>query len=180
MRSLAPWLLAGVVLLCTSRPVVVAEGETKDSSTTPAACTAAEYRQFDFWLGDWVVQNPDGVVVGSNRIEAILGGCALSESWTSQTGSVGHSFNIYDRSSGRWHQTWVDDGGLLLQLDGGLDDGSMILAQRTEAADGQVSPQRVSWRPRPDGTVRQHWQSSTDGGLTWSTVFDGIYVKKRP
>jgi len=29
--------------------------------------------------------------------------------------------------------------------------------------------------------VRQHWRQSTDGGKSWSTVFDGKYVRsKRP
>ncbi len=38
--------------------------------------------------------------------------------------------------------------------------------------------QRSSWQLRLDGSVRQHWLSSKDGGQTWSTVFDGMYVPK--
>ena len=34
---------------------------------------------------------------------------------------------------------------------------------------------RITWTPRPDGTVRQHWQTSLDGGATWTTAFDGAY-----
>ena len=30
----------------------------------------------------------------------------------------------------------------------------------------------------PDGTVRQLWESSADGGSTWQAVFDGLYRKK--
>ena len=26
-----------------------------------------------------------------------------------------------------------------------------------------------------DGTVRQHWETSGDGGATWATAFDGLY-----
>jgi hypothetical protein len=35
---------------------------------------------------------------------------------------------------------------------------------------------RTTWSPLP-GSLRQHWQTSTDGGKTWSTVFDGYYSK---
>ena len=46
----------------------------------------AIYRQFDFWIGDWEVFNPQDQRVGSNRIDKVLGGCALHESWRGGTG----------------------------------------------------------------------------------------------
>jgi hypothetical protein len=39
--------------------------------------------------------------------------------------------------------------------------------------------QRITWAPQADGSVRQLWESSKDGGRTWSTAFDGKYVKKK-
>ena len=30
--------------------------------------------------------------------------------------------------------------------------------------------ERITWTPNADGTVRQHWQQSTDGGATWSVI----------
>jgi hypothetical protein len=39
--------------------------------------------------------------------------------------------------------------------------------------------QRIAWTPRPDGSVRQWWQRSDDGGTTWHTVFDGRYVRAK-
>ena len=38
---------------------------------SPQPCSTAEHRQFDFWVGDWVVHNPQGQQVGTNRIEKI-------------------------------------------------------------------------------------------------------------
>ena len=91
-----------------------------------APCAAPQNRQFDFWVGDWEVTQPDGTVAGTNRVEIILGGCVLQENWESANGkSVGHSFNLYARD-GKWHQTWVDNSGLLLELVGGLEDGRMV------------------------------------------------------
>jgi hypothetical protein len=101
----------------------------------------------------------------------------LHEQWEGAGGSVGESFNIYDQRSGKWHQTWVDAGGLLLVLDGGMEDGSMVLRGELKGRDGVMRQQRITWTPNEDGSVRQHWENSTDGE-SWKTAFDGIYRPK--
>ncbi len=144
----------------------------------PAPCSADEHRQFDFWVGAWEVRDPAGKVVGHNTIAPILGGCALLEEWTAAGSAYeGKSFNIWDRSRERWHQTWVDVGGTLLELDGGLRDGAMILEGETLDRDGRTIRNRITWTPSDDGTVRQHWETSKDGGATWETAFDGTYAR---
>ena len=84
----------------------------------------------------------------------------------------------YDAVTGRWHQTWVDDSGGILYLDGGLRDGSMILSGKRIGRLGKPVTDRITYTPRPDGTVRQWWQVSRDDGKTWATSFDGIYHRK--
>jgi hypothetical protein len=37
---------------------------------------------------------------------------------------------------------------------------------------------RISWEPKPSGTVRQLWEVSSDGS-TWNVAFDGLYEKKK-
>lgn len=87
---------------------------------------------------------------------------------------TGTSFNLYDAATKRWHQTWVDSAGSLLQLDGNLQDGRMVLASAPAA---QVN--RITWTPLPDGRVRQLWEASADSGATWKTVFDGYYERRK-
>ncbi len=141
----------------------------------PPPCAKPEFRQFDFWVGEWVVMHPDnGQELGRNRIERVLKDCALHESWTGKGGFRGESFSLYDAARGVWHQTWVDQTGGLLLLDGGLHDGRMVLQARSTQS-GKAKIERVSWTQRPDGNVRQHWEASEDDGKTWKTVFDGIY-----
>ena len=89
------------------------------------------------------------------------------------------SANSGDASRKVWHQTWVDVGGLLLTLEGGLRDGAMALEGETQGANGPVR-QRIMWRVvdgDPD-RVRQLWESSRDGGTTWQILFDGLYLRK--
>jgi hypothetical protein len=140
-----------------------------------AQCPNLKHREFDFWLGTWRVETPDGAVAGTNRIDSILGGCVVFEDWTGASGYRGRSFTIYDAPARRWHQTWVDAQGLLLQLDGGMRDGAMILEGRRLAPDGAEVMHQITWTPNADGTIRQLWRRSRDGGTRWEAVFDGLY-----
>jgi hypothetical protein len=139
------------------------------------ACGSPEHRQFDFWIGDWEVKNAAGKIVGTNKITSILDGCALSENWTSAAGNPGVSTNFYDKKTKLWHQTWVDNSGGTLYLNGELVNGVMVL---TDKADNNDSIQKISWTPLEDGKVKQHWESSKDNGRTWTDVFVGFYQKK--
>jgi hypothetical protein len=134
-----------------------------------APCEAPEFRQFDFWVGEWTVTLPNGNTAGTNRITKIAGGCALLEEWTGARGVSGKSLNIYDLSRGVWHQTWVDSSGSLLQIEGKFDGGAMRMSNASN---------RITWTPLPGGGLRQTWEQTTDGGKTWTVSFDGKYVKK--
>jgi hypothetical protein len=144
----------------------------------PKPCSGPEYRQFDFWLGDWAVHSPAGKKQGENRVVSLLGGCVVQENWVGEQGSVGHSYNMYSNRDHLWHQTWVDNGGLLLQLAGGIKDGSMVMRGTLNSRDGEPVLHEVSWTPLEDGDVRQHWRASKDDGKTWQDIFIGIYSKK--
>ncbi len=134
-----------------------------------------EARQFDFWLGDWRVEDAGGTHAGDNRIRKAELGCVLIENWTSRGGGTGMSINYFDPVSGQWVQNWVGLN-LLIHLRGGLIDGSMVLEGTVHYyRDGKTNPMRGTWTPLPDGRVRQHFEHSTDGGTTWTTWFDGFY-----
>ena len=50
--------------------------------THPPKCTAAEYRQFDFWIGDWDVSaTGSDVVIAHSRVEKIVGCHGGQASW---------------------------------------------------------------------------------------------------
>jgi hypothetical protein len=149
---------------------------TPTPTPPPPACRTAEHRQFDFWLGEWDVKDPAGKVLGTNRISLVLGGCVLHEAWTSP-GMSGNSYNIYFAPEKRWHQTWVDDRGNLLELDGGWKDGKMVLAGEGPGNQGGRVKHRIIWSKLDQG-LRQLWESSADGGSTWTVAFDGTYVPK--
>src|SRR6185503_16901923 len=112
---------------------------------SPAPCTAPEYRQFDFWLGDWDVLDAEGKRVGTNTITREFGGCVLQEHWDAAgpQAQQGSSFNTWSPSLRRWHQTWVDSTGGFLLLDGSFSDGVMTLAGEMPGRNGGRVQHRI-------------------------------------
>lgn len=165
--------LSSVLLL--AGPVSLA---AQNAPQSPPRCDAPEFRQFDFWVGDWVVENPAGQPIGASRIERILDGCVILEHWNEGQPGSGKSFNIWNRQTRRWHQTWVAIGGNLLLLDGGFENGAMVLGNEQETPRGRVR-NRITWRQLEGGVVQQLWEISSDDGRTWQTSFDGRY-RRRP
>jgi hypothetical protein len=146
-------------------------------SAPPSPCSAAQSAQFDFWIGTWDVFAPNGKLAGTNRIEKIYR-CVLHESWSSEK-VQGQSFNVFDPDRGVWHQTWVDSTGSLLVLEGGLRGGAMSMSDASLPGKKDAKAlNEITWTPQPDGSVRQHWRVSADGGKTWTTSFDGKYVRR--
>jgi hypothetical protein len=143
----------------------------------PAKCTEPEFRQFDFWIGTWDVTT-GGNLAGTNEITLEEDGCVIHEHWKGSKGGTGQSFNFYDRSRKQWRQLWIDNSANPLDLAGQYADRKMTLVGTTPTPSGKQF-QRITFFHNPDGTVRQLWESSTDGGTTWAVAFDGLY-RRRP
>lgn len=142
------------------------------------------YRQFDYWLGQWDVR-PNGSPTAppsSNVITKIHNGCVILESWTAAAGQTGQSFNIYDRVSGKWTQTWVDSSGGLHQYVGGPVNGNMTYEGDIPAPPGAGGGRmhvRLTFFKQADGSVRQYSERTPDGGKTWQVNYDLIYTRRQ-
>jgi tetratricopeptide (TPR) repeat protein len=142
------------------------------------SCHGAEYRQFDFWIGDWAVHNPAGQKVGDNLVTREQDGCLLVEHWKSGRGiESGTSFNYFDIRDKKWHQLYLDNSGnagAFPPMAGGLVDDKMVLI-----SDDKQSPVfRWTWYVLSPGKVRQMAEQSDDQQKTWRIVWDSTYVNK--
>jgi hypothetical protein len=144
----------------------------------PPACTAdPERHRFDFWLGEWDVTTPDGASVGSSVIQSVSRGCALLENWTSRNGGQGKSLNAYNPQIHQWQQFWIGaDGGVSEYRSSRFDGPSLVflLGDSTKSA----SAARLTFTPVDSATVRQHSETSSDGGKTWKTQYDFYYHRR--
>jgi len=143
-----------------------------------APCQTPEYRQFDFWIGEWEVHSPDGPKVGDNSVTREQDGCLLVEHWKGGRGiETGTSFNYYDVRDKMWHQLYIDNSGnagAFPAMSGSLVDGKIVLI-----SDEKASPVfRWTWYVLSPGKVRQMAEQSNDGQKSWQTVWDSTYVAK--
>ncbi|MGH9902565.1 MAG: tetratricopeptide repeat protein, partial [Pyrinomonadaceae bacterium] len=154
--------------------VARAERNAKPCASTP------EHRQFDFWVGEWDVQTPQGQLAGTNSVQSILDGCVVFENWAGAGGGgSGKSFNYYNPATRRWHQLWVSNTGNVLEFAGELKDGQMRYTGESPGAQGGKVMHRLTFFNSSADRVRQLWEQSADGGRTWNVAFDGTYVRKK-
>ncbi|MFY0605573.1 MAG: tetratricopeptide repeat protein [Cyclobacteriaceae bacterium] len=137
--------------------------------------TDSNARHFDFWIGTWDVY-AGGRKVGENTITMANGGCAIHESYTTPGVYTGQSVNYYDKLDKKWHQTWVDSGGGVLDYVE-IDKAEGMLQFQCDYMNrqGQVVKSRLTFTKNDDCTVRQLFEDSTDGGENWTPGFDGLY-----
>ena len=141
-------------------------------------CCTEKHAEFDFWIGTWNVTNPDGSVAGKNIIDKIQDNCILRENWTSAKGKyTGTSNNFYNYQAKQWEQIWIDNQGGSLYLKGNRVGNQMILkTDETNNQNGEPFYHRVTWTHNDDGSVRQYWETLTNGKEV-TVAFDGLYKK---
>ncbi|NNE32529.1 MAG: hypothetical protein HKN40_09180 [Winogradskyella sp.] len=148
------------------------------AQTNSCACCTENHSEFDFWIGTWEVTNPNGSKAGENVIEKTQGNCMLQENWTSATpGFTGTSSNFYNSKTNQWEQLWIDSSGNALHLKGKKVGNQMILRTSDEKnAEGKNYYHQITWTDNEDGSVRQLWETITEGAQT-VIAFDGLYKK---
>ena len=156
------------------------------SATSQKPCSRPEFRQFDFWIGEWEAFAPNGNKGGDSKISIILDSCVILEEWTSanaQQGLIysGKSFNMYNAATHQWQQTWVDNTGNTTEfLRGEGKDGKIIYyADKVVDAKGKNFIRRLTFTKLNNDKVRQLGERSDDGGKTWTTEYDLEYRRKK-
>lgn len=149
-------------------------------ATAPCACCTEEYNDFDFWIGDWVVYT-NGQMVGFNKITKLEGDCVVRENWKSVVSShTGTSYNFYDKSEKKWRHIWIGSDGITVDIRGEYRDGKMVMIGDPVKDDkGNRLINKMTWYNNPDGTVRQVWEQSRDGGEAFTIQWEGIYRKRK-
>lgn len=176
-------LAAMLAFAAAPTPLVAQPGDDPPARKITSCHDDPAFHEMDFWLGEWTVKAGTRVV-GTNRIEKILKGCAVVEHWTAEDGSQGNSLFYYDSNTQAWKQVWVTEsayapGGLKEKtLVERLNGGGLRFQGEITRPDGEIYLDRTTLTPNFDGTVRQWIQISTDGGEMWTTVFDATYERK--
>ena len=167
--------------LCLAAAVLAAGPAGPAARAASFICPAPEYRQFDFWLGDWdtfEVVGDTRTSIARARVDLIAGGCAVRELYEQTDGLIGDSILSFDPVRKVWQQTWVNNGGGLMVLTGAFKDGAVTLEGEAHTGSGKNLPHRITWKAEGDG-VRETAVLSKDGGQTWEPAFDVLFKKRR-
>ncbi|HTD29291.1 MAG TPA: hypothetical protein VK660_07875 [Xanthomonadaceae bacterium] len=142
-------------------------------------CSAAEYHQMNFWIGDWdafETDSPSGPSEARAHIDPIAQGCAIHELYQQFDGLIGDSILSYDPARKQWQQTWVTNRGSIMVITGNFKDGALVLQGEAHLNDGKTVMQRIYWKAQDKG-VREWAALSKDGGKTWAPAFDVSFRK---
>jgi hypothetical protein len=153
-------------------------------------CNLPEAHQFDFWIGNWDIQQKiiqkDGTWINlkaSTSVIPILGGCALEEHWEGDIKYFwegmekpkpvkGFSLRYFQPSSGKWYIRWMDtkDMNLGEPFTGNFSAGKGEFFSERETKRGkQIS--RITFSDIKENFVHWDLAVSNDKGKTWNTIW---------
>jgi hypothetical protein len=175
--------LVSFVPACGTSPPRAPTPAAPAAPETPAiskACTGAEHRTFDFWVGDWtlVLRARRGVASeewdeakATNEIRVTHAGCVIEERFHADGPGEpwsGHSVSTF--ADGRWRQTWVDDQGSYMLFVGGFANGAMTLEGEPKERDGKKFRMRMVFDAITPTSMTWRWERSEDEGKTWRAM----------
>ncbi len=154
------------------------------------ACNSPENRQFNFWIGDWDIQqsilNKDGTWLKTKAhtsVTPILNGCALEEHWEGDVKFFwsgmqniehmkGFSIRYYDPQKSEWNIHWLDNKNLNMGLGvtGNFKNGKGEFFSEPNNANGN-SISRITFSNITENSVHWDLAFSKDEGKTWTTIW---------
>jgi len=142
-------------------------------------CSSIEFDQFDFWLGEWEVYDTNGVIVGESKISKQYNNCLLLEEWKSTAQNRGTSYNYFNPQDNSWNQLWIDNQGGVLELKGVFEGNQMLLESKPFKRQNSFVINQIRWVNQDNGTIAQIWEIYTSEKKLVSTLFHGIYKRKK-
>jgi len=153
------------------------QSRTAFAQTVTTSCAAdSNFRRLRFWVGDWDVYDSTGKRYAAQRVRTVVDDCAITAEWTGPVGDKGISISSYDVQSRDWKQVYVSNqvpspfGVQLRKSDPTYDGPGIRFVALLDAPTGNPARLRITLLPVGD-RVEELFESSSDGGATWRTVF---------
>jgi hypothetical protein len=184
MNSAFSWLGAmAVAASVATAPLHETAGHRTRTKASP--CTAdSTYQRLVFWVGDWNVVDSTGAHYATQRVRAVVGGCAITAEWIGGAGNKGLSLVGFDAPAGEWRQIYVSNqvpfpsGAPVRKSDPSYSGPGIRFIPLVDQA-GSLARSRVTIMPLSDHRAMQLFEDSSDGGRTWHTVFKAEHRPQR-
>ena len=140
---------------------------------------------YDFWLGGWEVtweEAGGSMGRGTNFIEKTLDGNVIQENFRVNEGQMkgfmGTSISVYNPRTNTWKQAWADNQGGYFDFTGKVDGTNRIFqTDIREIGSDTLFTQRMVFYEITNDSLKWDWESSVDGGETWSLSWRINYRK---
>lgn len=183
-------LICLIIILMAATGLVSASDSTQVNPYGPMGAPD-EMKMVSSLVGQWDVlmkmqMFPDTAWTeskGECGNELILDGCAIRQKYI-MTDASGMSFEgtgliCFNRTSGKWQATWLDNMyGQLSVYEGNYENGQMTVYGE-ETYGGQTFQVRNTTYDIKDNSFKWKSEMSVDGGKTWMQNMDGLYTRKK-
>lgn len=163
-------------------------GALQDSGLPPMGAPK-EMKEVAFMVGSWKAdfqmkmgpQSPWQSSPSTLVVEKILSGSALRSIFASNF--MGMDFDgiatlTYNRDTGKWQNTWVDNmGAFQTYSEGEFKDGKLVM-EGDSTQQGQPVKLRETTQVVNASEYHWHMDMSMDGGKNWFTTLKATYKKQ--
>lgn len=166
------------------------KGSIKNFANRIEKCISPEARAFDFWIGEWNIQQKileqDGTWLefdAKTSVSPALDGCAILEHWEgtvqffwegmqSAEQMKGLSVRAYDPGTGKWYIHWMDSRTPRFGIPfiGSFENGKGEFFRAWETTQGKRIG-RITFSDITSASVHWDLAVSSDEGQNWSTIW---------
>jgi hypothetical protein len=146
--------------------------------------TAGDSSSLDFWKGTWdAAWEEEGKPAnGRNIISSELNGKVIQESFSILSGAnkgfLGRSVSVFDKTDGKWKQTWVDSDGAYLDFVGYKKGNDFYFERSFTGKNGKLIKQRMRFYDITTGSFTWDWETAVAGG-PWQLAWRINYKKAK-
>ena len=182
------FMLLGLIMI---GGMVAAQPESKAEAPVMQMGAPPEMKQLAFMVGTWDVvmsmrMSPDEPWTESKAVNTnvmIIDGCALQSEFEAEMMGMqfkGFSTTTYNRVTGKWQTTWIDNIGAAVGLyEGDFKDGKFVVSGKDVMPDGKTMVSRITSYNITDTKYEWMQENSMDNGATWMTSMKGVYTKRQ-
>lgn len=164
---------SGVVLMAVLALPAMAADKTLSCTEDPL------FQQQDFTLGEWQVFDA-GKPVATVKLEKILKGCGIQETWTttSKDEPNGTGLFTYSRLLKSWGYFWVADVGQATAFTGAqVNKGKMMYVTKAPQPTGKEKLRHWTLTLQPDGSIEELSVGTLDG-TEWASEYVLVWRRK--
>ena len=183
-------LFAILTLSIVSAGVAFSQEQAIPETAAPQIGAPPQMKEISFLVGFWdvamqVKMAPEAPWMETKAVSTcslVLDGCAMQSTFEGDMAGMpmkGIMFTCFNRTTGKWQASWIDNFGAAISLyEGELKDGKLIFAGEDKMPQGTMLTRITQFNMT---NTKFDWlmENSMDGGKTWFESMKAVYTKRQ-